>query len=109
VCHPSISRRLNLTFDKLPIPQCRPGRNIASGFPLIDARPHELGNSHFRSLNVTALAKSGDQLGLFNLGLTLGAFEAVPLAFALTGLRIAHVDHDCPMAGRAFADVALHD
>src|SRR5262245_32755153 len=32
----------------------------------------------------------------------------MPTAPALAGLRIAHVDHDGPMAGRAFAEVAFH-
>src|SRR5262249_13000274 len=50
----------------------------------------------------------GDQAGALDLRLPLVAGEAVPAAFALAGLRIAHVNDDGPMTGRAFADMALH-
>jgi len=32
----------------------------------------------------------------------------MPAALAPAALRVAHIDDDCPMTGRPFADVALH-
>ncbi|OYR26906.1 hypothetical protein CES86_3258 [Brucella lupini] len=32
----------------------------------------------------------------------------MPLATALTSFRIGNVKHNCPLTGRAFADVAFH-
>src|SRR5262249_16825736 len=43
------------------------------------------------------------QAGALYLSLPLRALEAVPFALALASLRIAHVDNDSPMSGRAFA------
>src|SRR5262249_19881921 len=55
-----------------------------------------------------AALQLGDQLCASDLRLALRSGKAVPAALALSGLRIAHVDDDGPVAGRAFTDVALH-
>src|SRR5215813_10059968 len=49
-----------------------------------------------------------EQPSSLHLRLPLRASEAMPAPLALTGYRIADVDDDGPMAGRAFADVAFH-
>src|SRR5262245_10899314 len=49
-----------------------------------------------------------DQLGALDLRLALGAGERMPAALALAGLRVVRVDHDGPMSGRTFTDVAFH-
>src|SRR5437763_593135 len=50
----------------------------------------------------------GDQPRAFDLRLTLRSRETVPAAFALASLRVAHIDNDRPMAGRALADMPPH-
>src|SRR6476646_7135496 len=49
-----------------------------------------------------------DQSGALNLSLPLRPGEGVPFAPPFAGRRIAHVQHDGPVTGRAFAYVALH-
>src|SRR5262249_55802325 len=92
----------------LAIPLSSAGRNVACGFPLVDTRSHELGHSYLRGLDVIAVPNQCDQLGLLCLRLTLRALEAMPLALALAGLRIAHVNNNGPPAGRPFSNVAFH-
>src|SRR5262249_6827701 len=73
-----------------------------------DARPHEIGHGRLARLDVVALAGSGDKLGAFDLRLALRALKSVPLAPALAGLRITHVDDDGPVTGRPFAKMPPH-
>jgi hypothetical protein len=75
---------------------------------LVDAGAHKLGYRGLGRLDVIAPAGDGDKLGAFDLRLALGAGEAMPAALALTGLRIAHVNNDCPTAGRPLTDMPLH-
>src|SRR5438132_12777562 len=70
--------------------------------------PPDVFGQTLRVLNIATLTERDDQFSLFDLGFTLGADEGMPFAFALAGLRVAHVDYDGPMAGRALADVAFH-
>jgi hypothetical protein len=48
------------------------------------------------------------QAGALDLRLALVAGESMPTPLALPCLRVAHVDDDGPMTGRAFAQMALH-
>src|SRR5262245_29622315 len=98
----------DLMFEELPLALCCARGDVAGGLPLVDARAHEIGHRGFARFDVVTPASSGDQLGTFDLCLALRAGEAVPFPPALPGLRIAHVDDDGPMAGRPFANVALH-
>ena len=65
-------------------------------------------NSHPRWIDIGPPFPFGDQASAFDLRLPLGAFDAMPFATALAGLRIAHVDDDGPMTGGPFANVPLH-
>src|SRR5262249_37029713 len=98
----------DLMLQKLPLALCRARGDAGGGLPLVDARAHEIDHRGLARFDVVAFASSGDQLGTFDLCLALRAGEAMPFAPALPGLRIAHVDDDGPMTGRALADVALH-
>src|ERR1700750_1645471 len=53
-------------------------------------------------------AAVGDKAGALDFRLAFVAPDRMPTALALTGCRIAHLDNDGPMAGRALADVTLH-
>jgi hypothetical protein len=98
----------DLVFGELPITLGGASRNVLGSFPLIDARPHELGHRDLGALDVATPAEIGDQLGLLDLGLALGALETVPLALSLAGGWVAHINNDRPVAGRSLSDVALH-
>jgi hypothetical protein len=65
-------------------------------------------NCYPRRINVRAPFRLGYEAGALNLCLSLSTPEAMPTALALSGGRIAHVDDDGPMAGRAFAKMPLH-
>src|SRR5262245_24935128 len=84
----------------------RPGRHLT--LHVLDPAFEEGRNSHPGGFDGGAFLQLSNQAGAFDLRLPLGAPEAVPTLLALTALRIAHVDDDCPMAGRTFADVAFH-
>ena len=100
--------RRNLMFEQLPLAFRRARGNLAGGLPLVDAHAHEIGHRSLARLDVVALAGSSDKLGAFNLRLPLRTFEAVPFALALAALRVARLDDDGPMTGRAFAKVPSH-
>src|SRR5436305_12516586 len=68
----------------------------------------ELRKGDLRRLDILAGTHIRDQAGAFDLRLSLGALKAVPLAFPLTGSRIALVQNNRPMARATFADMALH-
>jgi hypothetical protein len=88
----------DLVRQQLPLALRRACRDVSRGFPLIDARPHEVGHGRLARLDIIALAYGGDQLSAFDLRLALRAPEGMPAPFALAGLWIAHVDDDGPMA-----------
>src|SRR5215469_9002647 len=69
---------------------------------------HVCGNSDSCWFEVSAALKHGNKSCTFNLRLPLCARKAMPLPAAPSGRGIAHVDYDCPVARRAFADVTLH-
>jgi hypothetical protein len=98
----------DLVFGELPITLGGASRNVLGRLPLIDPRSNEIGHRGLGPLDVAASVEIGDQLGLLDLGFLLGTLETVPFAFALSRVRVAHVDHDGPVAGRPLADVPLH-
>src|SRR5262245_31779314 len=100
--------RYDLVLDKVPIALRRPWRDFPRGLPLGQPSPHEVGHCDLGRLDGGSTIDRGDEPGALDLCLALAALERMPTALALAGLRIAHVDHDGPMAGRAFADVTLH-
>src|SRR5262245_32068789 len=75
---------------------------------VLDPPLEEAGDGLPLGLDVSAALHLGDQPRAFLLGLPLGALERVPAALALSGLRIANVDDDGPMAGGTLADMAFH-
>src|SRR5262249_50648003 len=60
-------------------------------------------------INRGAALQLRNQARTFNLRLTLRSLETVPAALALAGHRIVVIDHDCPMARAALANMASHD
>src|SRR5262245_36653466 len=98
----------NLVLGELAIALRCSGGDVARRLPLVDPPAHELGHRDLGALDVAAPAQIGDQFGLLNLSLTLGALDRMPLAFTPASLRIARFEDDGPVAGRALADVALH-
>jgi hypothetical protein len=93
----------DLVLGQLPIALRRARGDVAGGLPLVDACAHKIGDHCLTRLNVIAFAGSGDKLGAFDLRLALGAGQAMPAPFALSGFGIAHVDDDGPVTGRPFA------
>src|SRR5262249_1437684 len=83
-------------------------RGDVRGKPISLEPIEELPDRDPARLDRTTVLQFGDQPRAFDLRLPLRSFEAVPAALALAGLRVAHVDDDGPMTGRAFADVAPH-
>src|SRR6516164_4767830 len=98
----------DLMFEKLPLALCCARGDVTGGLPLVDARAHEIGHRGLARFDVVAPAGGGDKLSAFDLRLALRAGEAVPFALALARDWIAHVEDDCIMTGRAFANVPLH-
>src|SRR5262249_17435548 len=100
--------RYDLVLDKVPIALRRPWRDFPRGLPLGQPSPHEVGHCDLGRLDGGSTIDRGDEPGALDLCLALAALERMPTAPALAALRIAHIDDDGPMAGRAFAKVALH-
>jgi hypothetical protein len=68
----------------------------------------ELPNRHPGGIHVEAALHFGDEARAFVLRLPLGTVKGVPALPALVRLRIAHVEHNCPFAGRALLEMAPH-
>src|SRR5262245_18978204 len=83
-------------------------RGDVRGKPISIEPIEELPDRDPARLDRTTVLKFGDQPRAFDLRLALRSVEAVRAALALAGLRVAHVDDDGRMAGRAFAEMALH-
>src|SRR5215831_2980054 len=83
-------------------------RGDVRGKPISLEPIEELPDRDPARLDRTTVLQFGDQPRAFDLRLPLRSLEAVPAALALAGLRVAHVDDDGPMTGRAFADVPPH-
>ena len=63
---------------------------------VLDPAIQEAGERRFVRLDVGARRHLRDEAGALLLRLTLGPFEAVPLATALPRLRVRHVEDDGP-------------
>src|SRR5262249_30581477 len=68
----------------------------------------EFGECNARRIDSATALRLGDQTRALDLSLALCPLEGMPTALALAGLRVAHVDDDGPVTGRAFTDVAFH-
>src|SRR4029077_1136607 len=68
----------------------------------------EFGNGGARRFDVGAPCQFGDQASAFDLCLPFSAFECVPPTFAFERFWVSHVENNCPMPGRSFANVAFH-
>ena len=75
---------------------------------MLDPAFEEGSDCHAGGIDARAGLYLGKQSGALDLGLSLGARKGMPAAFALAGLRIAHVNHDGPMTRRPFAQMASH-
>jgi hypothetical protein len=75
---------------------------------VLDPALEERRERHASGVDLPAFLHLRDQASALDLCLSFGAGEGMPAALACAVLRIAHVDDDGPMAGRPFADVALH-
>src|SRR5262245_26366626 len=83
-------------------------RGDVRGKPISLEPIEELPDRDPARLDRATVLQFGDQPRALDLGLALGAGEAMPAPLPLGGLRIAPVDDNGPMTGRTLADVAFH-
>jgi hypothetical protein len=94
-----LARDLGIPFDR---PRCDLGMHV------LEPALEKFGNRLARWIDVAAIFHLSDQAGALALSLAFGALERMPFAFADSALGVMDIDHDCPMARAALADVALH-
>src|SRR5262249_51471741 len=99
-------RRHDPVLHHLAVVLGRPGADLGRhmGQPTLQVLPQR----HVGGVQGSTVLDLGNQLRALDLRLSLGARKGMPTAFAIAGLRIARVNHDGPVTGRAFADVAPH-
>src|SRR5215831_9071427 len=99
-------QRREVLPTQLGVTFMRPGRDLS--LHVLDPAFEEGRDGHARGVDVGAVLQLGDQAGGLDLRLSLGARKGMPTAFAIAGLRIARVNHDGPVTGRAFAKMPPH-
>jgi len=97
---------VSILGDQLRVPLVSSRRD--AGLRMFEPLRHEACNRQLVRRDARSIFHIGDEARAFGLRLPVGAGEAMLTPSTLSRFDIAHVENDCPMPRRAFADVTFH-